>query len=265
MGNSSEKDLLITPKILYDRVENKLVENGYLVAPGVNGNGKKIAQFFDVTPPTVSKWKLNFPGADMLVTIASRLNVSLDWLLTGKDFHKEAPTATQKEPDPGEPVQTEKDIDDYTVTDICKAIIVMSECTDMKITEITSNNPYNFFKGIRIDLIPKESITPLRWGKPCFPGFGDPYEYKHSTNAVAMGVLAFLSSFSYCCQSSRHEKNIFWAECLEPSTPIQWNAIETIKGGKTYCVYESRSERARREVLRQKKCNFAQFAKNPDN
>lgn len=50
---------------------------------------KSLAEGLDILPATMASWKTKdiFPPVDTIVRIADALNVSIDWLVTGKEFH----------------------------------------------------------------------------------------------------------------------------------------------------------------------------------
>lgn len=81
MGNSlGHNDYDYTAQSVYDRIMS-LVQGNNL---SENQTQKVIGGIVNVTQPTVSKWKKRLPGIDILVCIAQKFNVSLDWLLFGK-------------------------------------------------------------------------------------------------------------------------------------------------------------------------------------
>ena len=66
---------------LIKRIDEILSEKGI--------SRKEFAKELNIQPNTMGNWKTNnsMPPADTIVRIADALNVSIDWLLTGKEFH----------------------------------------------------------------------------------------------------------------------------------------------------------------------------------
>lgn len=157
--NNQKPNRIFTAKDTWERIQNLC---------GVGMTQKEIGEKLHLSQPQISKIKNGDSSIDIIgayLNIAKQLNVSLDWLLTGEEFHKEETTTTKKELDPGEPVQTEKDIEDYTVTDICKAVIALSRFENVTIENTslylnyTENNLFHdhryYPSSITIRITPK--------------------------------------------------------------------------------------------------------------
>lgn len=170
--NNQKPHRIFTAKDTWERIQNLC---------GAGMTQKEIGEKLHLSQSQISKIKNGDSSIDIIGTylnIAKQLNVSLDWLLTGEEFHKEE-AATQKEPDPVKPVQIEKDIEDYTVTDICKAIVALSRFENVTIengslySDYYEHDPFYDYKyypsSITITITPKTYLIREDQG----PGFDD--------------------------------------------------------------------------------------------
>ena len=116
MGNSmGNNDYEYTPGKVYERVQLLFKK------VGLGTTQKDISNELHVSQSSVSKWKSGIP-TDKLAAISKRFCVSLDWLVFGKE--------DDKKDFPAEPA--EKPIEEYTVKDICKAFVALSNIGDVR-------------------------------------------------------------------------------------------------------------------------------------
>lgn len=193
--NTPTNDYAYNPLDTYNRIIEIFEKNGKSTSQTAIGD------YFGFGQGTISNWKNNFPGMDTLIKICCDFHVSLDWLVFGKEPINNKPVATQKEPDPGEPAQTKKDIEDYTVADVCKAIIALSMNFKMKISRSFSVN-YNISRYpiptyiIKLDTLlidvnalnsNKEILDNFSECECCFTEF--------SWNKADIAIIQFLEDF----------------------------------------------------------------------
>jgi transcriptional regulator with XRE-family HTH domain len=62
---------------IVERIENKTREIGYSI--------KKLEQESGLSNGQIGKWKTQKPSYDKIASVAKTLNVSIDWLITGKE------------------------------------------------------------------------------------------------------------------------------------------------------------------------------------
>lgn len=108
---NTESSLGYNPIEIYSRIEKLFLSNG------MKATQEEIAKFIGVTQKSVAKWKTSIPGSDNLIRIANKFNVSLDWLVYGK------------EPTPNATTQ-----DNMKIEDICHAIIKACDFSKIKVT-----------------------------------------------------------------------------------------------------------------------------------
>lgn len=135
---NTESSLGYNPIEIYSRIEKLFLSNG------MKATQEEIAKFIGVTQKSVAKWKTSIPGSDNLIRIANKFNVSLDWLVYGK------------EPTPNATTQ-----DNMKIEDICKAFLQAQRFSLIKVTNKNLDDlaqlPIGSPETIYL------SITPYKW------------------------------------------------------------------------------------------------------
>lgn len=137
-GKSSmdtDNSLGYNPSEVYERIKKLFRDHR------MKDTQDEIARFLDVSQKSVAKWKNNIPGSDNLIRIATKFNVSLDWLVWGKETSQTATTQG-----------------DMKIEDICNAMIKTCKFSEIKVTnknlEDLAQFPIGVPATISIDITP---------------------------------------------------------------------------------------------------------------
>ncbi len=142
MGNSmGNNGYEYTPGKVYERV--KLL----FKKAGLGTTQEDISKELHVSQSSVSKWKSGIP-VDKLAAISQKFDVSLDWLVLGKeDNRRDFPAET-----------AEKPIEEYTIKDICKSFAALARIANIDIEECNDRGG-SLARAVKLEISPKEDIV----------------------------------------------------------------------------------------------------------
>ena len=137
-----------TPQKVYERILTLVEKEGFERSPA------GIMAALNIEQPTASKWKKAFPGSNMLILIAKKFNVSLDWLVFGKEENKkDSPAET-----------AEKPIEEYTAKDIARILVALSDVgkIDFSVDHAIKSECSNLAPIYTIRFTPKEIVKTIQ-------------------------------------------------------------------------------------------------------